>query len=167
MRLSAAFFFSSYSKRTGAGFVIYPLSRQLHRGGRTPADKLQYRESRLRLSVLFLPYPGSPPASPFLSFRFPSRGFGALFPAPPRIPSINNSFLHTIIYRYYCPKNVMAGRTDFVTLPFPFCHLQNDILNTLRIARKKAPGGSAAKRFFYHDYKRGFLHAFIFSFSSP
>ena len=129
-----------------SGFVIYQLFVQLHRGGRPPADKLQHRESRLRLSVLFLPHPGSPTAGlpRFYFSACPSRGFGALFPAPPHIPSINNSFLHTIIYRYYCPKNVMAGRTVFVTLPFPFCHLQTDILNTLQNARKKALGGSVA-----------------------
>lgn len=106
-------------------------------------------------------------ASPFLSFRFPSRGFCALFPAPPRIPSINNSFLHTIIYRYYCPKNVMAGRTDFVTLPFPFCHLQTDILNTLQNARKKAPGGSVAKRFFITTISADFSTLLFFHSVRP
>ena len=86
----------------------------------SPADKLQHRESRPRLSVFILLYPEARRASPFLSFRFPSRGFGALFPAPPRIPSINNSFLHTIIYRYYCPKNVIGCRSLFVTFSVSF-----------------------------------------------
>ena len=49
----------------GRGFVIYQLSRQLHRSGRPPADKLQHRESRLRLSVFLLPYPEArPPGFP-------------------------------------------------------------------------------------------------------
>ena len=97
----------------------------------------------------------------------PSRGFGARYPAPPRIPSINNSFLHTIIYRYYCPKNVMAGRTVFVTLPFPFCHLQTDILNTLRNVRKKAPGESAAKRFFITTISADFSTLLFFHSVRP
>ena len=61
----------------------------------------------------------------------------------------------------------MAGCTDFVTLPFPFCHLQTAILNTLQNARKKAPGDSTRPALSFHDDKRGSLHAFFVLFSSP
>ena len=115
----------------------------------------------------FFHIPEARRASPFLSFRFPSRGFGALFPAPPRIPSINNSFLHTIIYRYYCPKNVMAGRTDFVTLPFPFCHLQTDILNTLRNTRKKRPADRSPNAFFITTISADFSTLLFFHSVRP
>ena len=115
VRLSAAFFFSSYSKRTGAGFVIYPLSRQLHRGGRTPADKLQYRESRLRLSVLFLPYPGSPPGFPvfILPLSFP-RLWRPLSSAAAY--SFYKQFFSTYYYIQILLSQKCHGR------PYRFCH---------------------------------------------
>jgi len=51
----------------------------------SPAEKLQHRESRPRLSVFFLPYPEArPPGFPYRSQPSrPSRGFGARYPAPP------------------------------------------------------------------------------------
>ncbi len=78
---------SALIQTAGREIPIYQLSGQLHRGGRPPADKLQHRESRLRLSVLFLPYPGSPPAGlpRFYASAFPSFArSGRPLPAPSR-----------------------------------------------------------------------------------
>ncbi|PWM01871.1 MAG: hypothetical protein DBY05_03235 [Clostridiales bacterium] len=46
--------------RPRSGFVIYQLSGSFTVAAVFPADKLQHRESRLRLSVFLLPYLGSP-----------------------------------------------------------------------------------------------------------
>lgn len=72
--------------RPRSGFVIYQLSGSFTVAAVFPADKLQHRESRLRLSVFLLPYLGSPLAGlpRFYNSAFPSRGSGAHYPAPPR-----------------------------------------------------------------------------------
>ena len=65
MRLSAAFFFSFYSKHTGAGFVIYPLSGQLYRGGRPPPTSSNTEKAASGFPFYFFHIPEArPPGFP-------------------------------------------------------------------------------------------------------
>lgn len=86
-----------------------------------PAEKLHYRESRPRLSVFLQAIFGSPPGLPRFNPGLPP------FPRLWRPLSgaaaysfYNNLLIYAIIYRYYCPKNVIGCRSLFVTFSVSF-----------------------------------------------
>lgn len=119
----ASFFFAVllWSRPLGGDSLSISFPGSFTVAAALPAEKLHYRESRPRLSVFLQAIFGSPPGLPRFNPGLPP------FPRLWRPLSgaaaysfYNNLLKDTIIYRYYCPKNVIGCRSLFVTFSVSF-----------------------------------------------
>lgn len=112
---------SALIQTAGRGFVIYQLPQQLHRGGSSPPPTSSNTEKAARgFPFSFYHIPEAQRASAFLSFRLPFPRLWRTLSGAAAYSFYNNLLKDTIIYRYYCPKNVMGCRSLFVTFSVSF-----------------------------------------------